>query len=63
MIFIVLTCWAVLTVFVIAICVASSMRNDAETQAFTRMTSNTPEPEFIEVSPAPKNSIGDLSYT
>jgi hypothetical protein len=63
MILIILTCWAVLTTLVIAICVASSMRNDAETQALALMTSNAPEPEFMEVSPTPKRSIGDLSYT
>jgi len=63
MIFMILTGWVVLSIFVVAICAASSMRNEAETQALARMTSNTPEPEFVEVSAAPKSGIGDLSFT
>jgi hypothetical protein len=59
---IILTCWVLLMVFFVALCIASGKRDKEERKALVNMNRNAAEAEFISADPAPESSIASLSF-
>jgi hypothetical protein len=59
---IILTSWAILTAFFVALCIASGRRDEEERQALANVSRNAAEPEFLEAVPTPERSVTSLSF-
>ena len=59
---IILTCWAILTAFFVALCIASGRRDKEEREVLVTMNRNAAEPELAESAAASEDSLPSFGF-